>query len=95
VVATSRGDYCFNGITRAHVIALCREADVPIELRDFPLAEVQAADEAFVTGTFGGLTPVRSIDGRTLPTALPGPVTQRLRGLYAALQDAQAARGNP
>ena len=68
---TSRGEYCFNGITRAHVIALCREAGIPIELRDFGLAEVHAADEAFVTGTFGGLTPVREIDGHTLPAALP------------------------
>ena len=92
VVATSRGEYCFNGITRANVIALCREHGLPIELRDFSLAEVHAADEAFVTGTFGGLTPVRVIDGHKLPAALPGPVTQRLRALYAALQDAQAAR---
>jgi branched-chain amino acid aminotransferase len=92
VVATSRGDYCFNGITRAHVIAMCREYGLPIELRDFPLAEVHAADEAFVTGTFGGLTPVREIDGHVLPAALPGPLTQRLRKLYAALQDAEAAR---
>lgn len=92
VVATSRGEYCFNGITRANVIALCREHGLPIELRDFSLAEVHAADEAFVTGTFGGLTPVRVIDGHKLPAALPGPVTQRLRVLYAALQDAQAAR---
>lgn len=92
VVATSRGEYCFNGITRANVIALCREHGLPIELRDFSLAEVHAADEAFVTGTFGGLTPVRVIDGHKLPAALPGPVTQRLRVLYAALQDAQTAR---
>ena len=92
VVATSRGEYCFNGITRANVIALCREHGLPIELRDFSLAEVHAADEAFATGTFGGLTPVRVIDGHKLPAALPGPVTQRLRVLYAALQDAQTAR---
>ena len=92
VVASSRGEYCFNGITRANVITLCREHGLPIELRDFSLAEVHAADEAFVTGTFGGLTPVRVIDGHKLPAALPGPVTQRLRVLYAALQDAQAAR---
>jgi branched-chain amino acid aminotransferase len=91
-VLTSRGDYCFNGITRGHVIALCGEAGIPIELRDFGLAEAHAADEAFVTGTFGGLTPVRQIDDHVLPAALPGPVTQRLRGLYAALQDAEAAR---
>jgi branched-chain amino acid aminotransferase len=45
-----------------------------------------------VTGTFGGLTPVRSIDGRDMPAALPGPVTARLRALYEALKDAQGPR---
>ena len=91
-VLTSRGEYCFNGITRAHVIALCREAGIPIELRDFGLDEAQTADEAFVTGTFGGITPVREIDGHRFRSALPGPVTERLRRLYADSQDAEAAR---
>lgn len=89
-VATSTGDYCFNGVTRANVIALCRDNGVPITLGDFDLADVHAADEAFVTGTFGGLTPVREVDGHTLPAALPGPVTTRLRALYEAMKDAQA-----
>jgi branched-chain amino acid aminotransferase len=91
-VKTSRGDYCFHGVTRANVIALCRELDVPIELGDFTLAEVHAADEAFVTGTFGGITPVRELDGRVLPRALPGPVTQRVRTLYQQLKDRDAAK---
>lgn len=88
-VKTSKGDYCFNGVTRGNVIRLCREHGVPLELGDFSLDEVHGADEAFVTGTFGGLTPVRTIDSRTLPAALPGPVTQRLRALYDELKDAQ------
>jgi branched-chain amino acid aminotransferase len=90
-VRTSRGDYCFNGITRAHVIDLCTEHGLPIRLGDFPLAEAQGADEAFVTGTLGGITPVRSIDGRELPAGTPGPVTRRLQGLYEALKDKDAA----
>lgn len=90
VVKTSRGAYCFNGVTRGNVIRLCQENGLPIELGDFPLDEAHRADEAFVTGTFGGLTPVREIDGRALPAALPGPVTQRLRALYGALKDAEA-----
>jgi branched-chain amino acid aminotransferase len=90
VVKTSRGDYCFNGVTRGNVIRLCEEHAVPLQLGDFALDEVHAADEAFVTGTFGGLTPVREIDGRRLPAALPGPVTTRLRALYEALKDSQA-----
>lgn len=89
-VTTSSGAYCFNGVTRSHVIKLCRSAGLPIELRDFALAEVHAADEAFVTGTFGGITPVRVIDGHRLPAALPGPVTRRVHELYVQLQDAQA-----
>ncbi len=80
-------------MTRGHVIRLCREAGVPVELRDFALPEVHAADEAFVTGTFGGITPVRVIDGKTLPAALPGLMTKRVHQLYVGLQDAQAAAG--
>lgn len=91
-VCTSTGEYCFNGVTRGHVIALCRENDIPVRLANFSLREVYGAEEAFVTGTFGGLTPVRAIDGRTLSAALPGPVTARLRGLYEALKDREAAR---
>jgi len=88
-VKTSKGDFCFNGVTRGNVIALCRKHGVPLELGDFRIEEVRAADEAFVTGTFGGLTPVRQIDGVVLKESLPGPVTQRLRLLYDALKDSQ------
>jgi branched-chain amino acid aminotransferase len=91
-VCTSTGDYCFNGVTRANVIALCRENEIPLRLADFSLDEVHAATEAFVTGTFGGVTPVREIDGHSLPESLPGPVTAMLRSLYSQLKDAEAAR---
>ncbi len=90
VVHTSRGDYCFNGVTRAKTIALCGAHGVPIELGDFPLEAAHAADEAFVTGTFGGLTPVREIDGHALPHALPGLVTAHLRAAYETLKDSEA-----
>ena len=89
-VMTSTGDYCFNGVTRANVIAICREQGIPITLGDFELSDVAEADEAFVTGTFGGLTPVRLIDGHALAEALPGPMTVRLRAAYAALKDRDA-----
>jgi branched-chain amino acid aminotransferase len=90
-VMTSSGEYCFNGVTRGHVIRLCEQHDIPIRQGNFVLDEALTADEAFVTGTFGGLTPVREIDGRRLPAALPGPMTQQLRRRYEELKDAQAA----
>lgn len=86
-VWTSSGDYCFRGVTRGHVIALCRENGIPLRQANFALMDVYGAEEAFVTGTFGGLTPVRAIDGRVMPAAPPGPMTMRLRSLYEALKD--------
>lgn len=92
VVRTSSGAFCFNGVTRANVIALCEANHVPLEASDFTLDQVHAADEAFVTGTFGGVTPVREIDGVKLGGTPPGPVTGRMRALYEALKDAEAAK---
>ena len=89
-VLTSSGEYCFNGVTRANVVQLCERHGIAVRLGDFTIDDAHAAEEAFVTGTFGGLTPVREIDGHRLPAALPGPVTRRLRALYEALKDSCA-----
>lgn len=86
-VRTSSGDYCFNGVTRSNVIALCAANGIAFRRGDFPPADLDGASEAFVTGTFGGLTPVSEIDGRAL---VAGPVTARLKSLYEALKDADA-----
>ena len=87
-VCTSTGTSCFNGITRSIVIALCRESGIALETGNFTLADVYAADEAFVTGTFGGITPVQAIDGRQLPS-IPGPLTLGLHQLYLARVEAE------
>lgn len=80
-VLTSTGANCFNGITRANIIELCDTHGIPCEQTDFTLAQVYDSDEAFVTGTFGGLTPVRMVDGRPLHSVL-GPISSKLREAY-------------
>ena len=87
-VHTSSGRSCFNGITRAKVMGLCTPTGIGLAVGDFTLLDVYGAEEAFVTGTFGGVTPVRAIDGRALPQPLPGPVTAGLAARYAELIDA-------
>lgn len=79
---TSTGDYCLAGITRANVLKVCRDAGIPAYEKNFSLTEVYGADEAFVTGTFGGVVPVREIDGRGYK---PGSTTARVRELYLEL----------
>ena len=94
---TSTGFYNLPGITRALVLQVSRAAGIPTFEKDFSLTDVYAADEVFVTGTFGGLTPVSEVDGRTIGDGTgTGPMTERLVGLYreaiAADVEAQAKR---
>ena len=87
-VWTSTGDYCLSGITRANVLQVCREAGIVAREKNFSLTETYGGDEAFVTGTYAGLAPVRAIDGRPIGDAggaLPGPMVARLQGLYRDL----------
>ena len=86
-VWTSTGKYCLNGITRGNVISLCKRNHIEISEKDFSLYDVYSADEAFVTGTFGGLAFVSDVDGRMIGSGRVGSMTQRLQGLYADLLD--------
>jgi branched-chain amino acid aminotransferase len=81
-VMTSNGRFCFKGITRAKVIELCKQEGLRCDESEFTLAEVYNADEAFVTGTFGGITPVCTVDGRVIGAGRPGPMVQRLSRVY-------------
>lgn len=95
-VWTSSGAYCLGGITRANILRVCREAGIPTHERLFSLTEVYSADEAFVTGTFAGVVPVHTVDGRRIGEGGRGPTVQRLQGLYADLVRRDvAARRDP
>ena len=88
-VWTSTGDYCLNGITRAKVLEICRANAIAAFERNFSLVDVYSADEAFVTGTFGGQVPAIAVDGRAIGTGRPGPVVQRINRLYRELIEAE------
>jgi branched-chain amino acid aminotransferase len=95
-VWTSTGMYCLAGITRSNVLRLCELQRIPARERSFSLTEVYSADEAFVTGTFAGVVPVHTVDGRRIGTGRRGPMVERLQGLYVELvRDDVAARQAP
>jgi branched-chain amino acid aminotransferase len=96
---TSTGYYNLAGITRAVVIEQARAAGIPTFEQPFSLTDVYDAEEVFVTGTFGGLTPVSMVDGRVIGDGDgpgPGPMTLRLRELYnqAVSDDVARHEGN-
>jgi branched-chain amino acid aminotransferase len=71
-----------NGITRSKVIKVSKENGISCYQKNFSLFDVYGADEVFVTGTFGGLTPVVKVDGRVISDGKPGTMTEKLTDLY-------------
>ena len=86
---TSTGRYSFRGLTQNAVVEGWRAAGGTARETDFTLAEAYSADEAFVTGTLGGVTPVSAIDGRTIGDGALGPVTREVTQAYEAWIDAR------
>jgi len=64
IVYTSKGKYCVKGITRQNIIDICKNNNIKIVKKDFKLKEVMKADEAFVTGTFANVIPVKQINSK-------------------------------
>ncbi len=90
-VWTSSGDYCLDGITRGLVIRLCEQNDIPVFQKNFSLTDVYSADEAFVTGTFAGVAPVSTIDGRSIGDGVRGPMVESLQQFYLALLEQECS----
>jgi branched-chain amino acid aminotransferase len=91
-LATPTTASCPEGITRAAVLELAAAAGLRCQQGDYTLPQLYTAEEAFVTGTMGGLAPVVGVDGRVIGDGHPGPVTKRLTALFA---DLTAATGTP
>jgi branched-chain amino acid aminotransferase len=90
-VWTSSGDFCLDGITRRNVIDCCKRNGIPVYEKNFTLADVYAAEEAFVTGTFAGLTAVRQVDGRLIGNGEVYPQLGQLQGLYIDMIESEAS----
>jgi branched-chain amino acid aminotransferase len=66
------------GITRNAVMRLARDAGIDVREPTMTRHDIYTADECFLTGTAAEIVPVVSLDGRTIGTGEPGPVTQDL-----------------
>jgi len=84
-LATPTTVSCPEGVTRGAVLDLAASAGIACRTGDYTLPELYTADEAFVTGTMGGLAPVVRVDGRVIGDGTAGPVTTRLVALFADL----------
>ncbi|MGA8259194.1 MAG: D-amino-acid transaminase [Arenicellales bacterium] len=78
-----------HGITRAAILTLAEQEAISVREGAFTPEEAYGAKEAFITSATAFALPVVQIDQHPIGDGKPGPVVQRLRGLYieAALRD--------
>jgi branched-chain amino acid aminotransferase len=83
VLATPPGsDNILEGIVRASVLKIATDAGIPTAVRQIDRTELYIADEVFLCGTGAQISPVTSIDHRTIGKGERGPITTRISGIY-------------
>lgn len=71
------------GITRDSVCTIVRDHGIELHERDISRSELYWCDEAFFTGTAAEVSPIVSIDRRTIGDGKAGPLTRKMRTLYS------------
>jgi len=69
------------------VIAIARDAGIPVEERTVDRTELYIADEAFISGSSARITPIMSVDKRPVGGGVvPGSITKMISEKYEAAQ---------
>ncbi len=82
IVTPAKGQLILPGITRDLVIALARDAAMPLVERPVPADELWAADEIWLSSSTREVIPVTRLDGKPVGSGVPGPIWRRMNGLY-------------
>lgn len=77
-LCTSTDRTVLGGVTRSTLFSLADEMGIPVVEADFTPYDVYCADEAFTASTSPSIVPVKSLNGTTIGTSIPGPVTLKL-----------------
>src|SRR5262249_26862097 len=81
------------GITRGVVLELARQMGLEVIEGFFDVAEIDRAEEMFLTSTTREVVPVIKVDGKPVGTARPGPVALSLLSAYRSAVEQLAAEG--
>jgi D-alanine transaminase len=92
VFAVIKGELCTHplterilpGVTRKVLMELLTEMKIHVREEPIPFAQLFSAEEVFVCGSTTDVTPVVSIDGKTVGHGKPGPMTVKIRDAFEA-----------
>lgn len=75
-------NYILSGITRALVLDMARQLDIPVAEAPIPWDRINDVEELFLSGTTTEVMPIASVDGRKIGGGTRGPITARLQQAY-------------
>ena len=84
-VATPKGQFVLEGITRGVAMNLASGLGMPVEERDLDLYDAYTADEVFLTNTTYCILPASRIDNRAVGNETPGPITRQLQSAWSEM----------
>ncbi len=80
------------GITRMVLIEIAKSLGITVKEQNMGYFDLYTADELICTGTAAEVAPITWVDGRTIGSGKPGPIT---RQLMAAFKTVTASEGYP
>lgn len=86
-------NYILSGITRALVLEMARQLDIPCAERPIPWDRIDDVEELFLSGTTTEVMPIATVDGRKVGNGSRGAITRRLQEAYR--ERAGAAKLSP
>ncbi len=82
LVTPPASDNILEGIVRASLLRIAADAGIPTAIRQVDRTELYIADELFLCGTGAQISPVTSVDHRTIGKGEPGPITAKISQIY-------------
>jgi D-alanine transaminase len=82
VITHESNNLILKGITKDVILNVCNKNNIPVQERTFSLAELEVAEEVFLSSTTAEVMPVIEIDGKKIRSGIPGPLTQKLQDLF-------------
>ena len=75
------------GVTRAVVLEIAASHGITLEEKNLGYFDIYSADEVFVTGTAAEVAPITTIDGRSIGSGKPGPITRQLIAAFKTITE--------
>lgn len=82
LVTRETGQHLLAGITRQRILRVAGEAGIKVEERPFTAQEIREASETFISASTAHMVPIVKVDDHSIGSGKPGPVFQKIFGLY-------------